>query len=463
MENKMSSTASTQNQANNAPTNILAAQNNGGGLGLLVWTILLLLVNLPLTTGGVNTDLLFLPEAVQNGQWWRLVTYPLVHLSWYHLLLDGGAFLLLWHSMEEKYFTRRIILLGLCSAGSISFALWLGNASSSGLTGLSGIAHGLMAYTALEMLMDRSRRKWGLLSLAIVTVKSIYELACGRVVFAFMHLGLCGLPVAACHAGGVLGGLIGFLLFHLKTEIRTTSKPCSLKNERKTIITASKIMNRDEKKQKNQLPLFKSHWITVFLWALVRSVIRTAYRVRCHGLESIPETGPAVLVCNHVSYLDALIIGGFCRRPVRFVMHADYYNIPVLRWIFGWAGVIPINSARENPSVLYRAFNCIGDALKSGEVVCLFPEGRLTRTGEMDTFRPGIEKIIQRNPVPVVPLALRGLWGSFFSHKNGPPLRHRPRRFWSCIELAVGQLIRPQQVTADALRTRVLELMGGNL
>ncbi len=199
-----------------------------------------------------------------------------------------------------------------------------------------------------------------------------------------------------------------------------------------------------------------------FLRWLVWGLTRLFYRVRCQGLESIPGSGPAVLVCNHVSYVDALIIGGSCRRPVRFVMHVDYYNIPLLRWIFRWAGVIPIDSAKRNPAVLHRAFCRIDAALTAGELVCLFPEGRLTRTGELGAFRPGIEKVIQRNSVPVIPLALRGLWGSVFSHKGSPAFHHRPRGFWSRIELAAGKALTPAQVSAERLYDIIVRLRGAN-
>jgi 1-acyl-sn-glycerol-3-phosphate acyltransferase len=182
------------------------------------------------------------------------------------------------------------------------------------------------------------------------------------------------------------------------------------------------------------------------------------YRVRCHDLQRIPADGAAVLVCNHVSYVDALIIAGSCRRPVRFVMHADYYRWPGMRWLFRLAGAIPIASARTNPGALRQAMKRISETLKSGELVCLFPEGHLTRTGEIDAFRPGIERIVRRNPVPVIPLALRGLWGSMFSHKDGPV--RRPRRFRARIELLAGEGVPPHQVSAGYLHQRVQHLRG---
>lgn len=183
--------------------------------GLLLWGLLLLGVNLPLWHGGVNGGLLFLPAAAMHGQWWRWLTFPLVHLSWYHLLLDGGAFLLLYHGLQEKGRLKRTLILAMCSAGSLLMGLWRGEVNANGLSGMSSIAHGLMAFSALEMIRDTNQRTWGLASLAMVAAKSLYELISGKVAFEFMHMGLCGQPEAACHAGGVLGGLAAFALICL--------------------------------------------------------------------------------------------------------------------------------------------------------------------------------------------------------------------------------------------------------
>jgi 1-acyl-sn-glycerol-3-phosphate acyltransferase len=143
-------------------------------------------------------------------------------------------------------------------------------------------------------------------------------------------------------------------------------------------------------------------------------------------------------------------------------MHATFYKIPILRRLFRLARVIPIDSGKHNPTVLRRAMDDISRALKSGELVCLFPEGHLTKTGAIDTFRPGIERIIRRNPVPVIPLALSGLWGSFFSHKGGPAMKRRPKRFWSAIELTAGPFVTPSHATAPELQSRVTALRGSH-
>ncbi len=191
---------------------------------------------------------------------------------------------------------------------------------------------------------------------------------------------------------------------------------------------------------------------------LVWMITHTMYRFRHRDLDRIPEEGPAVLVCNHVSYMDALLIIGACRRPVRFVIYEPIYRMFLLHFIFKAARAIPIASHRTNPVGLKLALDEIASALESGEVVCIFPEGQLTQDGEVGIFKPGIERIIQRNPVPVVPLALKGLWGSFFSHKNGRALSRLPRRFWSRVELVASQPVAPACVTAAGLRETVLRL-----
>jgi 1-acyl-sn-glycerol-3-phosphate acyltransferase len=198
------------------------------------------------------------------------------------------------------------------------------------------------------------------------------------------------------------------------------------------------------------------HLLRTIIWTITRLL----YRVRYEDLAHIPEQGAAVLVCNHVSYVDALLIYAASPRPVRFVMHASYYNMPVLHRLFKAAGMIPIDSGRSNPTLLRQSMEAVAAALAQGDLICLFPEGRLTRDGEIDAFRPGIERILQANPVPVVPLALRGLWGSVFSHKGGTALTRRPKRFWSRIELAAGEIVQPWSATAESLRAAVLRLRG---
>jgi 1-acyl-sn-glycerol-3-phosphate acyltransferase len=189
--------------------------------------------------------------------------------------------------------------------------------------------------------------------------------------------------------------------------------------------------------------------------------VNTMYRVKLRGLENIPDTGPALIVCNHVSFMDPLVIGGSVRRPVRFVMDHNIFKTPVLSFIFRTAHAIPIAPAHEDPDALRRAFDQIDAELAAGEVVCIFPEGKLTRSGDMNEFKNGVERILERRPVPVVPMALRGLWGSFFSRRDGKAaMSQLPRRFWSRIELIATAPVHGAEATAHELQRIVAGLRG---
>lgn len=202
-----------------------------------------------------------------------------------------------------------------------------------------------------------------------------------------------------------------------------------------------------------RLPQF---WMRAIVWV----VVRLLYRSRIKGAENIPDQGAAVLVCNHISFMDAILIMSMIRRPVRFVMDHNIFSIPVARFIFRTAGAIPIAPAKEAPEVLDAAYDAIEVALLAGEVVCIFPEGAISRDGEMQPFKSGIERIIKRTPAPVVPVALRGMWGSFFSRKFGSAMQNFPRRFWSEVEVAVSTAVEPERATAEELHQRVLTLRG---
>jgi 1-acyl-sn-glycerol-3-phosphate acyltransferase len=192
---------------------------------------------------------------------------------------------------------------------------------------------------------------------------------------------------------------------------------------------------------------------------LCRLAARALYRLRVEGLENFPAAGPALLVSNHVSFVDWLIIAAACPRPVCFVMHHDFLKIPFARQICRNARVIPIAGLRENPALLRAALDRIAAELAAGNLVGIFPEGCLTRSGEMGPFRPGVEWIVARTPVPVVPMALKGMWGSFFSRKYGRAMTRPFRRVYARITLAVGQAVPPDEVTAPALRAIVERLL----
>lgn len=197
-----------------------------------------------------------------------------------------------------------------------------------------------------------------------------------------------------------------------------------------------------------------------FMRFLIWLLIHTLYRVRKFGMDNIPKTGAAIIAPNHVSFVDALILGGCIQRPVRFVMYHKIYKIPVLNFIFRTAKAIPIAGQREDKELYDRAFAQMQAALNAGDLLCIFPEGEITRDGEMNPFKPGIVRVLNDNPVPVVPVALQGLWGSLFSRKDGPAFFKRPRRLFARIGLQVGEPLPPDGVTLDKLQAKITKLRG---
>jgi 1-acyl-sn-glycerol-3-phosphate acyltransferase len=191
------------------------------------------------------------------------------------------------------------------------------------------------------------------------------------------------------------------------------------------------------------------------VWLLIHSV----YRLDKRGLKNIPESGPAVVICNHVSFVDALIIAAASRRPIRFVMDHRIFRWPIFSFVFKATRAIPIAPEKEDAALKKKAFDDVAEALAAGEVVGIFPEGRITATGEMSPFRPGITQIISRSPVPVIPMGLSGLWGSIFSRMHGSalskPWKARPFRK---IALVVGVQVLPEKVTLQGLQAEVVNL-----
>jgi 1-acyl-sn-glycerol-3-phosphate acyltransferase len=189
-------------------------------------------------------------------------------------------------------------------------------------------------------------------------------------------------------------------------------------------------------------------------------VVNTIYRVRPSGAANIPETGPAVVVCNHVSYMDPILLLASVRRPMRFVMYYKIFQLPLLRFLFQHAKAIPIASAKEDEQLMNEAFEKVDAELAAGNIVCIFPEGGITNDGEIQRFRPGIEKVIARRPVPVVPVALQNLWGSWFSRGKRGGIRKIPGRLFARVPVVVGEPVSPADVTAANLEVLVRTLRG---
>ena len=211
--------------------------------------------------------------------------------------------------------------------------------------------------------------------------------------------------------------------------------------------------------------LFIFHLVPEFVMRLlIWLLVHTMYRIDRTGLDKIPDEGPAILVCNHVSFVDALVLAGCIRRPIRFVMYYRIFQLPILSFVFKTANTIPIAGKSEDPAMMKRAFDEISNALRGGELVCIFPEGRITEDGELNTFKSGVMWALERDQVPVIPLALRGLWGSFFSRAYGNAMsRLFPRGMLSRLELAAGDPIEADAVTPELLQQKVLQLRGERL
>jgi 1-acyl-sn-glycerol-3-phosphate acyltransferase len=190
---------------------------------------------------------------------------------------------------------------------------------------------------------------------------------------------------------------------------------------------------------------------------------RCMYRLQLRGDEHIPTSGAAILVCNHVSYIDAVLLMAASPRPIRFLMDHRIFATPVLGWLFRLGGAIPLAPQQEDPAAYERALAQARQVLEEGDLLGIFPEGGITRDGRLGPFKGGIMKILQTHPVPVVPLALHNLWGSFFSRIEGGAAMVKPfrRGMFSAVGLTAGEALPAAAVTPEALRERVQGLLAG--
>ena len=207
--------------------------------------------------------------------------------------------------------------------------------------------------------------------------------------------------------------------------------------------------------------------VTIFIFSIsgefiIRFIVfvfvAVAYRLKRHGTENLNIEGPAILTCNHVSFVDVLMICSSSNRPIRFIMDYQLYKAPILGAISRLGHCIPIATEKEDPAMKARAFEEASNALRNGSLICIFPEGNITRDGEIAQFKRGIEILLDRQPVPVIPMALYGMWGSFFSRKYGKAMSHFPKRFWSRISLHIGKAIPAKAFTLDGLQNEIEHL-----
>jgi 1-acyl-sn-glycerol-3-phosphate acyltransferase len=188
---------------------------------------------------------------------------------------------------------------------------------------------------------------------------------------------------------------------------------------------------------------------------------RCIYRFKVRGDQHIPTEGAAILVCNHVSFIDAVVLMAASPRPIRFIMDHRIFATPLLGTLFRLGKAIPIAPQKEDPAAYERAFEQARRVLAEGDLLCIFPEGGITKDGSLGEFKGGVMKILQTNPVPVVPLALQNLWGSFFSRAEGGAAMVKPfrRGFFSPVGLVAGPALPAAEVTPAVLRERVAGLL----
>ncbi len=330
--------------------------------------------------------------------------------------------------------------LGLVPLGSIGLSVFAADLYFAHVPGTAGETFGLVQYLAqpgsVRVLLDLTLLGMfgGLYSVplyAVVQQRSERRhlsriIAANNIINAFFMVGAAGLSIAVLGAGFsipalflVLAGLNALVAIYIYSL----------------------------------LPEFLMRFLA---WLLITVV----YRIRPTGTAAIPDEGPAVIVCNHVCYMDPVILGGSVRRPLRFVMYHRIFEMPVLKTFFRNARAIPIASAREDEALMNEAFDRIDAELAAGNLVCIFPEGGLTTDGEVQRFRPGIERIIGRRPVPVIPVAVCRLWGSWFSRRRNGTLRIIPGRLFARVPVHFGAPVAPQDANAASLELLVRTLRG---
>ena len=203
--------------------------------------------------------------------------------------------------------------------------------------------------------------------------------------------------------------------------------------------------------------LVPEYFLRFVAWVLTRCV----YRFQVRGDDHIPVQGAAILVCNHVSYVDAVLLMAASPRPIRFIMDSRIFEMPVLGALFRLAKAIPIAPQRDDAVVYQAAFAQARQVLDEGDLLCIFPEGGITRDGSLGAFKGGVMKLLQSHPVPVVPLALHGLWGSFFSRIEQGTAMVKPfrRGLFSAVALTVAPAMAAAQVSSAGLREQVAVML----
>lgn len=190
-----------------------------------------------------------------------------------------------------------------------------------------------------------------------------------------------------------------------------------------------------------------------FLFRLIIWVLaKTTYRLKYTGRELVPKHGAAIVIANHVSFIDWFIVSAACQRPVRFIMDHQIFKIPVISSIFKASKAIPIAPEKEDPECKKQAFKTIASALKNEDAICIFPEGAITRDGKLAQFKKGIEIIQDGQSYPIIIINLKGLWGSYFSRKKGSAMSGIPKPTRRKIQVEITEYLGEKPATAEQLQ-----------
>ncbi len=190
-----------------------------------------------------------------------------------------------------------------------------------------------------------------------------------------------------------------------------------------------------------------------FLRFLALVIARRHYKVKTLGAENLPSSGGALLVCNHVSYVDTIILSLASKRPIRFISYEGIFQAPVLGPVLRLFGTIPISPSKAR-SALTRAAECI----QQGEIVCIFPEGQLTRTGALMELKSGFEIIARRAQCPTIVAHMDGLWGSIHSFEGGRYFKKWPKSLRRDVTVSFAPALNPAEATTDRVRETILDL-----
>jgi 1-acyl-sn-glycerol-3-phosphate acyltransferase len=189
----------------------------------------------------------------------------------------------------------------------------------------------------------------------------------------------------------------------------------------------------------------------------LRILVKLLYRIDYHNMDVIPKQGGAILICNHVSYMDGIVINTAVDRPVRYIIDETIYHLPGVHYFMQLNNAVPIAPRRDS---VEKALDIVAEGLKNGDLFCIFPEGQITFTGNLSRFRFGVEWMLKRTPVPVIPMALNGLWGSMLSRKDrGKLYRFIPRSFRRQITLRCGTPMEGDKVTISHMQHAIMDLM----